>query len=67
MEEQKKTQTEANKRWQAKNKERAKYLSNRSRARSFIRNEATLEDIEELRSLLNEREQICKDIINNTK
>ena len=49
-------QTEANKKWQEKNKEYAKYLSNRSRARSFIRNQATLEDIEELRALLVERE-----------
>jgi len=37
-------QTEANKRWQEKNKARAKYLSARSRARSFIRNQATEED-----------------------
>lgn len=50
-------QTEANKKWQEKNKEHAKYLSNRSRSRSFIRNQATLEDIEELRALLNEREE----------
>ena len=50
------SQTEANKKWQEKNKEYARYLSNRSRARSFIRNQATLEDIEELRALLVERE-----------
>ncbi len=53
----KNSQTEANKRWQKKNKEHAKYLSNRSRARSFIRNQATKEDIEALRDLLDEREQ----------
>ncbi|MFD2129949.1 hypothetical protein ACFSKI_01585 [Pseudogracilibacillus auburnensis] len=51
-------QTEANKKWQEKNKERAKYLSDRSRARSFIRNQATIDDIEELRELLNERESV---------
>lgn len=50
-------QTQANKRWQAKNKERAKYLSDRSRARSFIKKQATQKDIEEFRKLLNEREQ----------
>ncbi|WP_096634918.1 hypothetical protein [Clostridium cochlearium] len=55
--EEKNRQTEANKKWQEKNKEHAKYLSNRSRSRSFIRNQATLEDIEELRALLNEREE----------
>lgn len=53
-------QTEANKRWQEKNKEHAKYLSNRSRTRSFIRNQATLEDIEELKQLIEEREQLLK-------
>ena len=59
-----KKQTEANKKWQEKNKEHAKYLSNRSRSRSFIRNQATLEDIQELRKLLDEREnQIKKDAL----
>lgn len=41
-------QTEANKRWQAKNKERTKYLHDRSVARAFIRNQATQEDLLEL-------------------
>ncbi|MBU5265827.1 hypothetical protein [Virgibacillus proomii] len=49
-------QTEANKRWQKNNKDRAKYLSDRSKARNFIRNLATLEDIQEFRQLLKERE-----------
>ncbi|GGE47458.1 phage protein [Pullulanibacillus camelliae] len=52
-----KNQTEANKKWQAKNKERAKYLSDRSRARSFIRKHATLEDIKEFKKLLEERKE----------
>jgi hypothetical protein len=51
-------QTEANKKWQEKNKEHAKYLSNRSRARSFIRNQATVEDLEELQALLDERKAL---------
>ncbi|BDR64037.1 hypothetical protein [Clostridium tetani] len=50
-------QTEANKKWQEKNKEHAKYLSNRSRSRSFIKNQATLEDLEELKQLIKEREE----------
>ncbi|WP_212667888.1 hypothetical protein [Virgibacillus pantothenticus] len=54
-------QTEANKRWQEKNKARAKYLSDRSRARSFIRNLATNEDLEELKRLIQEREQSLKE------
>lgn len=50
-----KKQTEANKKWQEKNKEHAKYLSDRSRARNFIKKQATLEDIEEFKQLLSER------------
>ena len=53
----KNSQTEANKRWQEKNKEKAKYLSNRSRTRSFIKNQATKEDIEELEQLLLHRKK----------
>jgi hypothetical protein len=49
-------QTEANKRWQEKNRERARYLRDRSTARSFIKNKATIEDIEELKTLIEERE-----------
>lgn len=48
-------QTEANKKWQEKNKERAKYLSDRSRARSFIKNFATLEDLDEFEKLIEEK------------
>lgn len=50
-------QTEYNKTWQEKNRERARYLRNRSTSRSFIKNQATKEDIEELRELLNKREE----------
>lgn len=55
-----KPQTEANKRWQEKNKEYASYLKSRSTTRSFIRNKATLEDIEELKQLIKEREEFLK-------
>lgn len=55
MEEKKNLQTEANKRWQEQNKEKAKYLSNRSRARSFVKNQATVEDLEELENLIVDR------------
>ena len=55
-------QTEANKKWQEKNKEHAKYLSNRSRSRSFIKNFATLEDLEELKQLIKEREENSNNI-----
>lgn len=48
-------QTEANKKWAEKNREKARYLRNRSTARSFIKNGATLEDLEELEKLILER------------
>lgn len=50
-------QTEANKRWQQENKERAKYLSNRSRARSFIKNQSTLDDLNKLEGLIAESKE----------
>lgn len=48
-------QTEANKRWQEKNKERNKYLKARSTARSFIRDKIEFEDIAEFEELLNNK------------
>lgn len=53
-------QTEYNKTWQEKNRERARYLRNRSTARSFIKKQATKEDIEELKQLIKDREFILK-------
>lgn len=50
-------QTEANKRWQEKNREHARYLRNRSTSRSFIKKQASLEDIEELESLIEQRKK----------
>lgn len=48
----------AQKRWNDKNPERRKYLSHRGRARSFIRDVATSEDLEELKLLIAEREKM---------
>lgn len=50
-------QTEANKRWQEKNKERAKYLSDRSRARNFLKKLATFEDLEEFEKIIKEKKE----------
>lgn len=50
-------QTEANKKWQEKNKERAKYISDRSRARSFLKNRVTKEDLAEFEEILSIRRQ----------
>lgn len=49
------TQTERNKRWQEKNRERSKYLQKRSTARGFIKNHATLDDLKEVEALIKER------------
>ena len=48
-------QTEANKKCQEKNKERAKYLSDRSRARNFLKKSVVFEDIKEFEEILKER------------
>ena len=53
----KNAQAEANKKWKEKNKERAKYLSDRSRTRSFIRSKATKEDLQELENLIKARRE----------
>lgn len=53
----KNNQTEANKKWQEKNREHARYLRNRSTTRSFLRNQATLEDIQEMESLISDRKR----------
>lgn len=49
------SQAAADKRWEGKNQEYASYLKSRSSARSFIRNKATNEDLEEFDKLMDER------------
>ncbi|MCI6190895.1 MAG: hypothetical protein MR691_13380 [Clostridium sp.] len=57
----KNSQTEANKRWQDKNREKARYLRNRSTARNFVKKQATLDDIKELEELIaNRKEELNK-------
>lgn len=53
-------QAKYNQTWENKNKEYSSYLKSRSSARSFIRNKATLEDLEELKKLIKEREENIK-------
>ncbi|MDQ0206087.1 hypothetical protein J2S05_000861 [Alkalicoccobacillus murimartini] len=43
-----------------KNREKARYQRNRSTARSFIRNQATLEDLQELEQLMDKRYEEIK-------
>lgn len=58
MDENKNPQTQANKKWQEQNREKTRYLRNRSTARSFIKKQATLEDIKELEELIEERRKL---------
>lgn len=53
-------QTEANKRWQEKNRGRNRYLTRRSTARNFIKKDATVEDLQELEQLIKERREEIK-------
>lgn len=55
-------QRNADKKWREKNREHANYLRNRTSARCFIRNRATLEDIEELKILMKERLKVLNNI-----
>lgn len=50
----------ADQRWEEANRDHRKYLSHRSRARSFIREVATLEDLEELQTMIEKRKAALK-------
>lgn len=47
----------ANKKWKEENAEHNRYINQRSAARSFIRNRATLDDLSELTELIAERRE----------
>lgn len=50
-------QQKATKKWNKNNREHRNYLSKRSSARSFIRNHATEEDLDELEELIKEKKK----------
>ena len=52
-----KSQSDYNKEWESKNREKSNYIKARSSCRSFIKNKATKEDVVELRELLDTREK----------
>jgi len=60
-------QTEANKRWQEKNREKSRYLRNRSAARSFLRKQATVDDLDEMENLIIERRTFLKENDNEVR
>lgn len=47
---------DCDKKWNEKNREHRNYLSSRSTARGFIRNKATIDDINELKQLIKLRQ-----------
>lgn len=57
------SQTKANKAWRQNNRERSNYLVKRSTAKSFVRNLATSQDLDDLANLIIIR---TKNIANGT-
>lgn len=53
---------EADKKWYDNNKEHKQYLNYRSTSRSFIRNKASLEDLEELEEMIRIRKEELKEV-----
>ena len=54
-------QTLSNREWVEKNKDYARYLRARTSARSFIRLYATMEDMDELRHMMEDRKKVLQD------
>lgn len=52
-----KAQVSASRRWEQANPERTRYIRYRTGARCFLRNHATLEDLEEVEELVKERRE----------
>lgn len=50
-------QVRASRNWEAKNPERKRYMSKKSTAKSFIKLDATLDDLNELKELIRVREE----------
>lgn len=50
-------QTKATKKWNKQNREYRNYLSKRSSVRGFIRNHATMDDLNELEELIKEKKE----------
>ncbi|MBU3091460.1 hypothetical protein K2F40_05505 [Clostridium sp. CM028] len=50
-----------NQNWEEKNRKYSSYLKSRSSCKSFIRNHATMEDLESIEQLISERKKILSD------
>ena len=53
-------QLKANQNWIEKNREQDNYTRGKSAAKSFIKNKATLEDLEMLEQVMKERRELLK-------
>lgn len=60
-------QIKASKKWDSNNRERKNYIVKRSTAKSFIKNNATLEDLQELTMLINDRIELLNSEDNECK
>ena len=54
------SQLKAIKKWNEANREKANYTRGKSAAKSFIKNKATVEDLEMLEEVIHERRQSLK-------
>ncbi|BBN98298.1 hypothetical protein [Sporolactobacillus terrae] len=54
-------QIKASRNWEAKNRERKRYMSKKSTAKSFIRLDAAPDDLDELEKLIAERRRQLKE------
>ncbi|MBU3093716.1 hypothetical protein KPL35_16810 [Clostridium sp. CF011] len=50
--------TEYNQAWESKNRKYASYLKSMSSCKSFIRNHATIEDMEAIKQMIKERKNV---------
>ncbi|QHJ83730.1 MAG: hypothetical protein [Caudoviricetes sp.] len=48
----------ANKKWDMANRERKRYINAKSQAKSFVRNYATQDDLENLKKIIEEKQKI---------
>lgn len=53
-----KAQTKASRAWEKRNPERTRYMRYKSTAKTFIRKYVTQEDLEELKTLIADREEV---------
>lgn len=51
------SQKRASRKWEENNKDKKRYINHRARARSFVRDVATMEDLDEFEQIMKERRE----------